>query len=81
MALRTRILHDIYQERIRQDIKWGGPEHDAHHTPEEWRQLIKDRCDRLPLSPADDRRLFVEIAAIAAAAIEAHDLREPRDAE
>lgn len=75
MALRARILHDVLRERDQQDIKWG-PDHDAHHTPEEWRQLIKDRCDREPASPADDRRLFVEIAAIAAAAIEVHDLRD-----
>lgn len=39
----------------------------------EWRELIKGRAEREPLSRADDRRLLVEIAALAVAAVETLD--------
>lgn len=71
----TKVLHEVYLERRHQDIKWGGSYHDDTHTSDEWRYLIRDRIGREPLSAADDRRLFVEIAALAVAAIEAHDRR------
>lgn len=71
--LTTRVLHDVYMERQRQDIKWGGPEHDDHHETGRWRELIVDRTEREPLSPADDRRLLIETAALAVAAVETCD--------
>lgn len=67
------ILHDVWIERERQDIKWGGATHDDHHSMDEWRELIRGRVDREPLSRADDRRLLIEIAALAVAAIAALD--------
>lgn len=76
MARTADVLHDVWIERKRQDIKWGGATHDDHHTMDEWRELLSGRVDRVPLSRADDRRLLIEIAALAVAATEALD-RKP----
>lgn len=76
MAHRASVLHDVFVERERQDIKWGGSEHDDHHTMDGWRELLTGRAGRVPLTRQDDRRLMIEIAALAVAAVEALD-RQP----
>ena len=59
MSRRADVLHDVWIERERQDIKWGGADHDDHHTMDEWRELIIGHTNRVPLTRADDRRLLI----------------------
>lgn len=73
----SRALSDVLKERHRQDAKWGGPEHDDEHTPDEWERFI---MKRIPLESANDptfRQRMVEVAALAVAAIESHDRTNP----
>jgi hypothetical protein len=78
MSKRAEVLHDVFIERERQDIKWGGADHDDQHDSRSWRALIVSRTEREPLSRDDDRRLFVEMAALAVAAVEAYDRKWER---
>lgn len=72
------LLDSVARERLRQDAKWGGPAHDDEHIAIEWQQLIAHRNTRLmmseggrrPLAPEKCEQLFLEIAALALAAIE-----------
>lgn len=70
MAQLAAVLHEVWTERERQDIKWGGSDHDDEHSMDEWRQLIQGRIKRVPLTRYDDRRLLIEVAALAVAAIQ-----------
>lgn len=79
--LTTKVLHDVYEERQRQDIKWGGAEHDDQHDSGRWCELIEARLRRQPLSPSDDRRLLIETAALAVAAVETYDRRTKKLAD
>ena len=69
---------DVRSERRRQDIKHGGPKHDDEHCTAEFAQFIRDRCDILQ-KPEDflhlQRKLMVEIAALAVASTESIDRR------
>lgn len=76
MSRRAEVLHDVFVERSRQIIKYGGADHDDRHTMDEWRELITGHCGRVPLTRQDDRRLLIEVAALAVAAVEALD-RKP----
>lgn len=71
------VLEKIYKERLRQDAKWGGPEHDDSHEIGMWLELIKERVDTIHQDyatsaqrPDDVTKLLIEVAAIAAAAVE-----------
>lgn len=82
--METRAWKDVQAERHRQDMKWGGPEHDDTHSIYDWGNYICQRSFplyQLPASEYSPRRLLVEIAALALAAIESLDrLRgEPDD--
>lgn len=74
------VLAEIADERQRQQEVHGWDENrDALHGVEDWAWLIARRavemCNRSAAPMVDSRRLFVEIAAIAVAAIEADDRR------
>ena len=69
------ILHEVFEERIRQDIKYG-PGHDDLNTYEEWRQIIKGHIDREGTDLPTQKRLLIEVAAIAVAAAQAADRRD-----
>lgn len=71
------VLEKIYKERLRQDAKWGGPEHDDSHEIGMWLELIKERVDSIHQEyatsaqrPDDVTKLLIEVAAIAAAVVE-----------
>lgn len=77
---RQDIYTAIEAERERQDEKWGGPEHDDEHTLNEWAKRIHDHAAAAAgiyasyeTPDARARREFVEVAALAVAAIEALD--------
>lgn len=74
----TNVVDDIVHERWRQDIQWGGPEHDDQHDPADWLmfiqyQMSKGYSARENLDTADYRERLVKIAALAAAGIESLD--------
>jgi hypothetical protein len=73
---RQSIYREIDDERAAQDAKWGGPEHDDGHCRGEWIGFIRGHLRML------DRRTFrrqmIRVAALAVAAIEAHDRAEDR---
>lgn len=75
-----RVLRHVLAERLRQDAKWGGSQHDDQHTPFEWVAWITkhlgkvvaaadSRPTRLPLKGY--RESLLAVAALAVAAIEA----------
>lgn len=71
---------DIRAERERQDMQWGGPEHDDEHAPADWLHFIDKQStegfldDELgEQEPGSYRMRLVKIAALAVAAIESHD--------
>ncbi len=85
-TMRTaHVALDVQRERVRQDAKHGGPEHDDEHTPNEWAGFIKQRLDWVtclednnsdePIHDelAEERKIWIEVAALAYARIEAID--------
>jgi len=67
------ILQEILQERLHQDEKWGGPEHDDEHKQGDWGEFLLFRAEDLAAERGDHRRLLIEVAALAVAAIESTD--------
>lgn len=81
-------LGDVASERRHQDEKWGGPAHDDNHSGADWSGFIIDRAavlqddyDTGNIREQDARRLILEIAALAAAWLEAHDRQCGRGGE
>jgi hypothetical protein len=78
------VLAELLAERRNQieRHRWT-PEHDDAHGPDEFAWLIARRavemCTPAALAAVDARRLLVEMAAIATAAIESFDRRWPKD--
>jgi hypothetical protein len=79
------ILEEIKNEREHQDQKWGGPEYDDKTRLWDFATLVGARSHHINLNSRPGyvtsdhhsvyRRLFVEIAALAVAAIESIDRR------
>ena len=76
------IFEQLVEERHSQDRQWGGPEHDDEHTRREWLGFIEEHATRARktigrgqrvIDVDEYRRRLVVIAALAVAAIEAHD--------
>ncbi len=79
-AVATPPILQVMAERLRQNEQWGGPNHDDKHNSKDWLRFIADHSDRarraVNLKQPDwdeHRKQLVEIAALAVAAIEAHD--------
>lgn len=74
-----KVFVEIREERARQDLKWGGPEHDDGHNRDDWITCIRSHTTRAtPLgSRGEDtfRGQLVRVAALAVAAIQAQDRR------
>lgn len=64
------ILKKIREERARQDAKWGGPEHDDTHDAPDWIEFIEERTDAMMAGFKGENSGFLEIAALAVAALE-----------
>ena len=83
-----KILGEIRAERAHQDDKWGGIEHDAQHWPADWLRVIEEHAHKAlmdgdvfvvgPQYAPDFRQRMVEVAALAAAAIQAYDHKVAR---
>jgi len=69
-------LNDIGIERAKQDIKWGGPEHDDQHGVLDWVALIAVQLEKVMKPGADFNQRMIKIAALAIAAMEANSRKE-----
>jgi len=81
---RVVVFAELNDERIAQDLQWGGPGHDDEHDSGEWISYIEKQLDACE-GEIDDarkqnndeqpdvRKRMVKIAAIAIAAIESID--------
>lgn len=77
-----RVVGEVVVERVRQVEHHGRTlEHDDQHDRRSWAWYLGQRVHALacPFDEAvhDERRQLIEVAAIAVAAIEAHDRRHP----
>lgn len=76
--MKTNIFADIEKERRAQDAKWGGPAHDDLHLRQDWCRFIEDHNRRAKYEVGAFRRQMVRVAALAIAAIEAEDRKDPQ---
>ena len=72
------VLSEVARERERQDAKWGGPDHDNQLSPNDWHDVIADYnawARRMAClgSPEKANRRYIQIAALAVAAVQAID--------
>ncbi len=71
-----RVLADIYSERVRQDARWGDQ---RGHSSEHWLAILMEEVGEAARSVLDGepiqrrRAELIQIAAVAAAAVEALD--------
>jgi hypothetical protein len=78
---RLSIFEEVHNERVQQDAKHGGPEHDDLHTQEEWTMLVAHHNTGAWLkSDADEasrqrlyRQQMLRVAALAIASVESFD--------
>jgi len=76
----TRVLNEVFAERKRQEVKCGGKGTDDEHNPLDWHEMIADynawaRRMACMGSLGKTRRRYIQIAALAVAAVEALDRR------
>lgn len=77
---RTAIYKTLNAERDAQDAEWGGQQHDQDHTPNDWIAYITKHAGKAA-GGNDFRAQMVKVAALAVAAIEAHDANSTQVAE
>ena len=75
------LLSEVSAERVRQDGKWGGAEHDDDHTTADFVQLIQDyagwaRTMAGMQSYDKARNRLIQVAALAVAAVESIDRKK-----
>jgi len=79
------VLGEVEAERARQDGKWGGPANDDQYNPLDWHEMIADYngwARRMAAMGSLDRarKRYIQIAALAVAAVEAMDRQTNRPA-
>lgn len=77
-ATESKALLDVATERHWQDAKWGGPTHDDGHNQMDWYGFVHRRLETLLLAVfrrnnSALRKTWIEIAALAVAAVESID--------
>lgn len=83
MTNRNNIYSEIEAERERQDIKWGGADHDDTHQSHDWISYIVRHVGRAimwPFDPALFCKQMIRVAALAVAAVEWSVRRDTRTA-
>ena len=79
MTRMHKIIDEVIEERLWQKEYWGD-EHDQIHEADDWVRFIDQRLnvlhDDIAIDSLRRRELFVHIAALAIAAIEAFELRD-----
>ena len=82
MEIDAGILSEIRTERHRQDLTWGGREHDDRHGPADWVCILAQQIGKaINWSDGVDtgldylgfRRGMIRVAAVAIAAVESAD--------
>lgn len=80
------VLAEVATERVRQDEKWGGYEFDDEHPLDYWGDILGHRAGQVAImhyttdgDRLEARRLLLEIAAIAVAAVETIDRQAPHE--
>jgi hypothetical protein len=78
MTKTDHVLVDVAEERIRQDEKWGGSVNDDQWDALDWHEMIADYnawARRMVAMESYDkaRRRYIQVAALAVAAVEALD--------
>ena len=68
-----KVMGEVLRERDFQDKKWGGPEHDDSHDACDFASFIDERTSSIFGDAVDPRHKFIQIAALAVAAIEMLD--------
>lgn len=68
------VFDEIVRERMTQDKKWGGPDHDIEHSEWDWRHFIRTHTERA--LDLNFRTQMIRVAALAIAAVQSHDLKE-----
>lgn len=69
-----RVFNEIRAERTRQDLQWGGADHDDGHSESDWLSFIESQITKARFDFFSDyRSRYVKIAALAVAAIESID--------
>jgi hypothetical protein len=73
------VISQVITERKRQDMQWGGPEHDDTHETSDWIDYMAHQVERTTPHTGtveqakSDREMFIKIAALAVAAVESLD--------
>jgi hypothetical protein len=80
------VLAEVAEERKRQNEKWGGATNDDRWNALDWHEMMADYnawARRMAAMGSGDkaRRRYVQLAALAVAAVEAHDRKIERDRE
>ena len=75
---RESVLREVLSERQRQDTKWGGASNDDQWNPLDWHEMIADYngwARRMACMGSHDkaRNRYIQIAALAVAAVESID--------
>jgi hypothetical protein len=77
---RQLVYHAIERERLYQDSKWGGSEHDDTKDVRDWVAYVVNYLARTVNQDASwgndirvSRRYFIKVAALCVAAVEAID--------
>jgi hypothetical protein len=69
----SELLVAIHDERLYQDIKWGGAANDDHNTPRDWWAFITKYAAPALYNGASyhyQRSAWIKVAALALAALE-----------
>lgn len=75
-ANQEKIIQQVTDERLLQDERWGGAEHDDSHRIEDFCTYIQKHNERAFTEVGQDQRYaFVRVAALAIAAVESFDRR------
>ena len=71
----SQVMAEVAKERQRQDLKWGGPDHDDTHVIGEFLNWMLGRvyASHTQGETAETRKNLIEIAALAVAAVESMD--------
>jgi hypothetical protein len=76
------IIGQVITERKRQDMQWGGPEHDDTHSLFDWDDYIEHQLNKILFLEEGSvdrekvaRDALIKVAALAVAAVESIDRR------
>jgi hypothetical protein len=77
-ALVTARIEAVVAERVRQDRRHGGPDHDDTHTPEDWHDILYRLLDEAEAAGRAGNgeeyvRVMIQVAAVAVAAVQSFD--------